>query len=143
MLIPIAIAVLLSFVLGPLVNLLRRLRLGRVVAVLAASCSHGIIGALSTVIGVQVADLVQDVPRYQHTIERKIEGLREGSLGRTMDYIANMNRAIHQGGEEEKKPEPAKRENRPPRPSRPNPSWCRWRSAARARWNSPPPCSHR
>ncbi len=120
-LIPIAIAVLLSFVLGPLVNLLRRLRLGRFVAVLAAVLfATGIIGALSTVIGVQVADLVQDIPRYQHTIERKVQGLREGALGRTMDYIANMNRAIHQGGEEEKKPEPAKPEN-PPKAEPPKP----------------------
>ncbi|GAB6845652.1 putative PurR-regulated permease PerM [Methylorubrum rhodinum] len=112
-LIPIAIAALLSFVLGPLVNLLRRLRLGRFVAVLAAVLfATGIIGALSTVIGVQVAELVQDVPRYQVTIEKKIQGLREGSLGRTMDYIANMNRAIHQGGAEEGKEEAerAKRE---------------------------------
>ncbi|WP_342149852.1 AI-2E family transporter [Methylorubrum sp. SB2] len=125
-LIPIAIAVLLSFVLGPLVNLLRRLRLPRFAAVLAAVLfASGIIGGLSAVIGVQVADLVQDVPRYQHTIERKVQGLREGSLGRTMDYIANMNRAIHQGGEEEKKPEPAKPENsskaNPPKAEPPKP----------------------
>ena len=112
-LIPIAIAVLLSFVLGPLVNLLRRLRLGRFVAVLLTVLfATGVMGALSTVIGVQVADLVQDVPRYQHTIERKIEGLREGPLGRTVDYITNINRAIHQGGSDENKEEAdrAKRE---------------------------------
>ncbi|MEH3120017.1 MAG: AI-2E family transporter [Methylorubrum populi] len=102
-LIPIAIAVLLSFVLGPLVNFLRRLRLGRAFAVLVSVLlAAGIIAALSTVIGVQVAELAQDVPRYQRTIERKVEGLRTGMLGRTMDYIANINRAIHQGGEESK-----------------------------------------
>lgn len=111
-LIPIAIAVLLSFVLGPLVNFLRRLRLGRAVAVLVSVLfAAGIIAALSTVIGVQVAELAGDVPRYQRTIERKVEGLREGTLGRTMDYIANINRAIHQGGEENKEAaEKAKRE---------------------------------
>ncbi|MRI52399.1 AI-2E family transporter [Methylobacterium sp. DB1607] len=102
-LIPIAIAVLLSFVLGPLVNFLRRLRLGRAVAVLVSVLfAAGLIAALSTVIGVQVAELAQDVPRYQRTVERKIEGLRNGSLGQTMDYIANINRAIHQSGEENK-----------------------------------------
>ena len=102
-LIPIAIAVLLSFVLGPLVNFLRRLRLGRAVAVLVSVLfAAGLIAALSTVIGVQVAELAQDVPRYQRTVERKIEGLRNGSLGQTMDYIANINRAIHQSGEESK-----------------------------------------
>ena len=123
-LIPIAIAVLLSFVLGPLVNLLRRLKLGRVFAVIVSVLfASGIIGALSTVIGVQVADLVQDVPRYQHTIERKVEGLRQGTLGQTMDYIANINRALHQGGEEEKReaakperPPAAKAEPEPPKP---------------------------
>ncbi len=121
-LIPLAIAVLLSFVLGPLVNLLRRLRLGRIVAVLATVLfASGVIGGLSAIIGVQVADLVQDVPRYQKTIERKVQNLREGSLGQTMDYIANMNRAIHQGGEEEKKPEPEKRQNPPAKAEPPKP----------------------
>ena len=111
-LIPIAIAVLLSFVLGPLVNFLRRLRLGRAVAVLVSVLfAAGLIAAVSTVIGVQVAELAQDVPRYQRTVERKIEGLRNGSLGQTMDYIANINRAIHQGGEENKEAaEKARRE---------------------------------
>ncbi|WP_455976127.1 AI-2E family transporter [Methylorubrum populi] len=111
-LIPIAIAVLLSFVLGPLVNFLRRLRLGRIFAVMVSVLfAAGIIAALSTVIGVQVAELAQDVPRYQSTIERKIEGLRTGTLGQTMDYIANINRAIHQSGTEEKEnAERAKRE---------------------------------
>ena len=106
-LIPIAIAVLLSFVLAPLVNLLRRLRMGRIAAVLiAVLIATGIMGALSTVIGVQVAELVRDVPRYQHTIERKIEGLRQGPFGHAMDYVANINRAIHQTGADEDKQKP-------------------------------------
>ncbi|MCJ2028677.1 AI-2E family transporter [Methylobacterium sp. J-043] len=124
-LIPIAIAVLLSFVLGPLVNFLRRLRLGRAFAVLVSVLlAAGIIAAVSTVIGVQVAELAGDVPRYQRTVERKIEGLRAGTLGQTMDYIANINRAIHQGGEEtkeaaEKAKQQAARDN--PRKAEPEP----------------------
>ncbi|KQQ23570.1 hypothetical protein ASF53_04325 [Methylobacterium sp. Leaf123] len=127
-LIPIAIAVLLSFVLGPLVNLLRRLRLGRAFAVLVSVLlTAGIIAAVSTVIGVQVAELAQDVPRYQRTVERKIEGLRAGTLGQTMDYIANINRAIHQGGEESKesaekaKQQAARDGNRKAEPEPPKP----------------------
>lgn len=96
-LIPIAIAILLSFVLSPLVNLLRRLRLGRLFSVsVSVLIAAGTIGALSTVIGVQVAELAADVPRYQATIERKVEALRHGQLGHAMDYIANINRAIHE-----------------------------------------------
>ncbi len=72
--IPIAIALLLSFVLGPLVNYLRRWRLPRLVAVgLAVLMTLGIVGALGTLIGIQVADLAGDVPRYRATIERKLE----------------------------------------------------------------------
>ena len=119
-LIPIAIAVLLSFVIGPLVHLLRRLRLGRLFAVLiAVLIASGVIAALSTVIGVQVADLAKDVPRYQHTIERKIEGLREGRLGTAMDYVANLNRALHQTGNDEETQKKSEKSQTTPEPSPP------------------------
>ncbi|MDR7037075.1 putative PurR-regulated permease PerM [Methylobacterium sp. BE186] len=99
--IPIAIAVLFSFVLGPLVDLLRRLRLGRIMAVaIAVITALGIVAALTTLIGVQVADLAGDVPRYRDTIERKVEGLKDSALGRATDYVANIGRAIHQAGSE-------------------------------------------
>ncbi|AWN39299.1 AI-2E family transporter [Methylobacterium durans] len=99
--IPIAIAVLFSFVLGPLVDLLRRLRLGRIMAVaIAVATALGIVAALSTLIGVQVADLAGDVPRYRETIERKVEGLKGSAVGRATDYVANIGRAIHQAGSE-------------------------------------------
>ncbi|WP_163602728.1 AI-2E family transporter, partial [Klebsiella pneumoniae] len=72
-LIPIAIAVLLAFVIAPLVNLLRRIRLPRVAAILSAvMLTVGILVAIGTLIGVQVADLAGDVPRYRSTIERKV-----------------------------------------------------------------------
>lgn len=102
LLIPIAIAVLLSFVLAPLVNLLRRVRLGRIFAVvLAVLLATGVIAALSTVIGVQVAELARDVPRYQSTIQQKVDSLQHGPIGKVMNHIANMNRAINQTSLEE------------------------------------------
>lgn len=101
-LIPIAIAVLLSFVLAPVVNLLRRMRLPRLPAViLAVLTTLGIGGAIGTLIGVQVADLAGDVPRYRDVIERKVDGLRESPIGRITDYVANVGRAFHHAGEEQ------------------------------------------
>ena len=98
-LIPIAIALLLSFVLGPLVQFLRRLHLPRLLAVgLTVMMTVGVLAALATLIGVQVADLAGDVPRYQRTIERKLEGLRESPAGRLTEYVANIGRAIHSAG---------------------------------------------
>src|SRR5215217_7928186 len=58
--VPMVLAVLLAFVIAPLVDLLRRWRLGRVPAVIVAVLvALGIILSLGTVIGFQVADLAQ------------------------------------------------------------------------------------
>lgn len=75
-LIPISLAILLSFVLAPLVNLFRRV-LPRVAAVLLA-----VILALSAVlglgglIGMQVASLAPNVPQYAEVVEHKVETIR-------------------------------------------------------------------
>ena len=106
-LIPIAIAVLLSFVLGPLVHLLRKWHFGRFLSVAASVVmALGVAAALATMIGVQLADLAGDVPRYRSTIEHKVEGLRDSPAGRMADYVANIGRTMHQGGEEPAKPAP-------------------------------------
>jgi predicted PurR-regulated permease PerM len=73
LLIPITIAVLLSFLLAPLVRQLRKLRIGRIasviVAVLLALCVLLVIGG---VIGTQLADLVTRLPEYIATVQSKI-----------------------------------------------------------------------
>lgn len=123
-LIPIAIAVLLSFVLGPMVNLLRRLHLPRLPAVvLTVLTTLGLVVAIGTLIGVQVADLAGDVPRYRDTIERKIEGLRESPAGRLTDYVANIGRAFHNAGHENApdKDAAAKEAGKPPAGPAPKP----------------------
>src|ERR1700761_4664680 len=68
-LIPITLAVLLSFVLAPLVNLLRRIHLGRVPSVLlAVVLALGVILAIGGLIGTQLAELVPQIPTYAQTI---------------------------------------------------------------------------
>src|SRR4051794_3442893 len=77
----IVLAVLLAFVLAPFVDLMRRLRLGRVFSVIVAVLvALGVIGTLGTVMGLQVAELASDLPRYQQTNRDKVGGLREGVL---------------------------------------------------------------
>lgn len=86
---PITLAVLLSFVLAPLVGLLRRLYLGRVLSVLVAVLlALGVIGALAGLIGVQIAGLAEEIPRYAFAIERKVEATREVTLDRLTDLLA-------------------------------------------------------
>ena len=72
-LIPITLAVLLSFVLTPVVSLLRRIHVPRVLAVLlSVVIALGVIGAVGGLIGMQVASLASDVPRYATSIEHKV-----------------------------------------------------------------------
>src|SRR6185437_1596830 len=90
-LIPVTLAVLLSFVLAPLVELLRRARLPRVAAVLVAVVvAIGIILALGGLIGVQIASLVDDFPRYQCTIERKVETVQHATTERLSKLVSQL-----------------------------------------------------
>lgn len=76
-LIPVTLAIMLSFVLSPLVSLLQRLRLWRVPAVgVSMLIALGVLGLLGTVIGHQAAALTDDAPRYARTIEAKLEGVQ-------------------------------------------------------------------
>lgn len=77
-LVPIALAILLSFVLAPVVRLLRRACLPRGPAVvLAVFLALGIILSLGGVIAAQVGGLVAELPRYAYTIEEKIGDARQ------------------------------------------------------------------
>jgi predicted PurR-regulated permease PerM len=81
-LIPITLAVLLSFVLAPVVALLRRVRLPKLPAVaLAALLALGVVVVLGIVIGTQIADLAGSIPRYATTIEQKVSVVRNYTFG--------------------------------------------------------------
>ena len=70
-LVPITVAILLSFVLSPLVDLLRRFRLGQIPSVLVSVIAAiAIIGLIGTV-GSQVTQLASHAPEYAGTIEKR------------------------------------------------------------------------
>ncbi len=95
-LIPITLSVLLSFLLAPVVSLLHRLHLGRILSViLAVLLALAVILAAGGVIGTQVASLASDAPRYEATVEHKIETVRAMTLGRlaaVMQSVGQMQR---------------------------------------------------
>jgi len=83
-LIPVTLAMLPSFVLSPLVELLRQIWLGRILSVvLAVVLALGLILALGSAIGTQVAQLSGNLPQYQTTIETKISGLRNATIDKS------------------------------------------------------------
>ncbi len=75
-LIPIILAVMLSFVLSPLVTRLGRAGLSRAPAVLVSILlTFGVIALAATLLANQAAALATDAPRYIATIQEKISGI--------------------------------------------------------------------
>ncbi len=76
-LMPIILAVLVSFLLAPIVSLFRRLGLPRTPAVLlSVVLALGSFGVVSAVIVTQVATLGKDAPAYAQRITDKVHGVR-------------------------------------------------------------------
>ena len=91
-LMPLALAVLMSFALAPLVSVLRHVRLGHVPSVLLSLCvALVLIAGIGTFVGSQLAGLARDLPSYQNNISRKIVSLRGTADGGT---ISRLNRTI-------------------------------------------------
>jgi predicted PurR-regulated permease PerM len=93
--IPIILAVLLSFLLAPLVNLLRRIHLGRVPsALLAVVLALGVILTFAAVIGTQLAELAPDVPRYASAVQQKVDTAQQLLLGRVTTIVRRLGRQL-------------------------------------------------
>jgi len=82
-LVPITLAMILSFVIAPLARALRRIGLAQVPAVLVAGLGLAIVlFGLSTMIGLQVAHIVSSLPQYEETIYSKLKTLHGMTIGR-------------------------------------------------------------
>jgi predicted PurR-regulated permease PerM len=75
-LIPLALAVLVSFILTPSVQRLQQMRLGRIPAVLAVVVvMFGAVATLTWVMGRQLVSLAETLPRYEQNIRAKAASL--------------------------------------------------------------------
>lgn len=94
-LVPIMLAVLLSFVLAPIVSVLRRTRMPRPLAVIiAVLLALGIFAALASVIASQASSLASNVPTYAASIQSKIGRIRETTVGRLPDVIDRLEKQL-------------------------------------------------
>lgn len=106
-LVPIALAILLSFVLAPMARQLHKLGLGRVAPVfIAVIFAFVIIASLAGLIATQMRDLAADLPRYEATVARKIQTLRTLSSGgkglqRVEDALARLGKVVDRGPQPE------------------------------------------
>ena len=82
-LVPIALALLLSLLVAPLIRGLRRLGLGHTPSVLIAVLALAMfLVGMATVIGSQVVHLARSLPQYEATIHTKAQTLRSMTIGR-------------------------------------------------------------
>ncbi|WP_149539796.1 AI-2E family transporter [Siccirubricoccus phaeus] len=92
LLIPLALAVLLAFVLAPLVRALRRVAVPRIAAVvLVVLATVALLTGLATLIGGQASSLAENLPRYQATVGEKLAGLG-GWVGKLQALLAELGR---------------------------------------------------
>jgi predicted PurR-regulated permease PerM len=90
-LVPIAIAALLAFLLSPVVIRLHRWGLGRTWAVaLTAGLAFFTIASIGYVITVQALELAQQLPKYESNIDTKIERLRASHHAPALAEVTNM-----------------------------------------------------
>lgn len=76
-LIPFALAILFTFFLAPIVSLLQRAGLGRVVSVIVVTLlALGVLAGLAWVVGTQVVSLAHELPQYRSNIREKIADVR-------------------------------------------------------------------
>jgi predicted PurR-regulated permease PerM len=99
-LVPMALAILLSFALTPPVELLQRWRVPRSVAVIGVVLfAFAGVFSLGGLMISQVNQLASDLPRYQSTLQEKIQSLRgvaagSGTLERASEVLQNLSREI-------------------------------------------------
>ena len=90
--VPVALAILLSFVLAPLVGLLQRIHVPRGLAVVSVVIlAFSLIFAMGSLLATQLTQLAGDLPRYQSTISEKIQSFRDTKAGRgTLERASDM-----------------------------------------------------
>jgi len=98
--VPVALAILLSFVLAPAIRLLQRVRVPRALAVvsvvlIAFAAITGLAGLMAT----QMTQLAGDLPRYQSTMREKIASVRgsaasSSALERAADVLQDLGKEL-------------------------------------------------
>lgn len=98
--VPVAVAVLLAFVLAPVILVLRKVGIPRTPAVVTVVLLTFLgLFALGGVLALQVTDLAAELPQYRMNLRDKIKSVRDatggsGTFERTMDLLQDLGREL-------------------------------------------------
>lgn len=113
-LIPIALSIMLTFLLSPVAGALERMGLGRLPSViLIAVLTFSLLGGIGWVVTLQLGSLANELPKYTGNIKQKIADVRGagkgGALEKVQKTVEDMKSEIQKGDE----PTKAKEQRRP------------------------------
>jgi predicted PurR-regulated permease PerM len=115
-LIPLALAIVLSLLVTPLIRALRRLRVGRASSVLVAVAALTVLCVgVAAALGTQILHIAESLPQYESNVQRKLKTLEEVTVGPILRLTNETSRltGVHQPAEAP--PVPARDVERPPR----------------------------
>ena len=103
-LLPVALAILLTFLLSPLAAALERLALGRLASViLVVVLTFSLLGGIGWIVTLQFGSLANELPKYTVNIKQKIADVRGagkgGALEKVQKTVAEVTSEIHKGDE--------------------------------------------
>lgn len=99
-LVPITLAFILSLLIAPLVRALRRIGLGQALSVLAAVVVlASAFAAVAAVIGTQLVHMAGSLPKYERTLEHKLETLNNLTFRRVNTIAAQAGRMLNRNPE--------------------------------------------
>jgi predicted PurR-regulated permease PerM len=111
-LIPVAISMLLTFLLSPVADSLERLGLGRVFSViLIVILAFSFLAAVGWVVTLQLTSVANELPTYRKNIEQKIADIRSAGKGGALETVQKTAEEVKK--ELEKKDEPVKAQPKP------------------------------
>jgi predicted PurR-regulated permease PerM len=111
-LIPVALAILLTFLLSPVAGALERIALGRLPSViLIVVLTFSLLGGIGWIVTLQFGSLANELPTYRKNIRQKIADIREAGKGGALEKVLKTAEDVKE--EFQKKDEPARVQEKP------------------------------
>jgi len=113
-LIPIALAIMLTFLLSPVSGALERMGLGRIPSVIfIAVLTFSLLGGIGWIVTVQFGSLANELPTYRKNIRQKIADIRQAGKGGALEKVQKTAADVKE--EFQKNDDPAKVQDKPSR----------------------------
>jgi len=110
-LIPVALSILLTFLLSPVAGALERIALGRLPSViLIVVLTFSLLGGIGWIVTLQFGSLANELPTYRKNIRQKIADIREAGKGGALEKLQKTAEDVK---EQFQKNEPARVQEKP------------------------------